>query len=64
MACSIYLSAVVVQDLLERTLDDIHKMQDQHRNNPRELDRLARQQRDIEKNLSRVMHQLADASKV
>lgn len=53
-----------LQDLLDKALQGILRQQDMHRDNPRELDRLIYQQRTIEKELSKVMHELAEASKV
>ncbi|KAJ8299545.1 hypothetical protein KUTeg_023605 [Tegillarca granosa] len=51
------------QDLLDKALQGILRQQDMHRDNPRELDKLIYQQRTIEKELSKVMHELAEASK-
>ncbi|XP_055995511.1 uncharacterized protein LOC125648149 isoform X20 [Ostrea edulis] len=51
------------KDLLEKALHGILRQQDMTRDNPRDLDNLLQQQRTIEKELSRVMHYLAEASK-
>ncbi|XP_061173405.1 uncharacterized protein LOC133182524 isoform X9 [Saccostrea echinata] len=51
------------KELLEKALHGILRQQDMSRDNPRDLDNLLHQQRTIEKELSRVMHYLAEASK-
>lgn len=50
--------------MLEKALGGLLKKQDQHCANPRELDHLIQQQKTIERELSRVLQQLAEASKV
>ncbi|XP_033751660.1 uncharacterized protein LOC117335636 isoform X2 [Pecten maximus] len=51
------------KDMLEKALQGILRQQDMSRDNPREQDQLIHQQRTIEKEISRVMHQLAKASR-
>uniref|UniRef100_A0A2C9L698 Pleckstrin homology domain-containing family A member 7 n=1 Tax=Biomphalaria glabrata TaxID=6526 RepID=A0A2C9L698_BIOGL len=51
------------KELMERALSDALKQQDQYRNDPREMRRLTEQQRTLEKEISRVTQQLAEASK-
>ncbi|XP_052220641.1 uncharacterized protein LOC127837513 isoform X3 [Dreissena polymorpha] len=51
------------KEMLEKALGGLLKKQDQHVTNPRELDILVQQQKTIERELSRVLQQLADASK-
>ena len=53
-----------LQELLEKALGGLLKKQDENCTNPRELDKLIQQQRTIERELSRVLQQLAEASKV
>ena len=50
--------------MLEMALQGILRQQDMSRDNPRDLDNFLKQQRTLEKELSRVMHYLAEASKV
>lgn len=50
--------------MLEVALQGILRQQDMSRDNPRELDNFLRQQRMIEKEHSRIMQYLAQASKV
>ena len=50
--------------MLEKALQGILRQQDMSRDNPRDLDKLLHQQRTLKKELSRVMYQLAEASKV
>ena len=57
-------SILVLQEMLEKALQGILRQQDMSRDNPRDLDKLLHQQRTLEKELSRVMYQLAEASKV
>ncbi|XP_052798623.1 uncharacterized protein LOC128230418 isoform X3 [Mya arenaria] len=51
------------REMLEKALGGLLKKQDQHCTNPRELDVLIQQQKTIERELSRVLQQLAEASK-
>ncbi|KAL5006547.1 hypothetical protein ScPMuIL_015353 [Solemya velum] len=51
------------KELLEKALHGIVKQQDLNRDNPRDLEHLTHQQRTIEKELTLIMHQLAEASK-
>ncbi|XP_060072453.1 uncharacterized protein LOC132552308 [Ylistrum balloti] len=51
------------KEMLEKALQGILRQQDTCRDNPREQDQLIHQQRTIEKEISRVMHQLAKASR-
>ena len=55
---------VVFQELLEKALGGLLKKQDENCTNARELDKLIQQQRTIERELSRVLQQLAESSKV
>ncbi|XP_021358456.1 uncharacterized protein LOC110453702 isoform X10 [Mizuhopecten yessoensis] len=50
------------KDMLEKALQGILRQQDMCRDNIREQDQLIHQQRTIEKEISRVMHQLAKSS--
>ena len=50
--------------MLEKALGGLLKKQDQHCTDPRQLDQLMHQQKTIERELSRVLQQLAEASKV
>ncbi|XP_078334386.1 uncharacterized protein LOC111131248 isoform X11 [Crassostrea virginica] len=52
------------KDMLEMALQGILRQQDMSRDNPRDLDNFLKQQRTLEKELSRVMHYLAEASKL
>ena len=49
---------------MEKALQGLLRQQDMLHDNPRELDHLIKQQRTIEKEFSRVLYQLAEASKV
>ena len=55
---------VFFQELLEKALGGLLKKQDENCTNARELDKLIQQQRTIERELSRVLQQLAESSKV
>ena len=59
-----YSNIVYLQELLEKALGGLLKKQDENCTNARELDKLIQQQRTIERELSRVLQQLAEASKV
>ncbi|XP_055957642.1 uncharacterized protein LOC126823425 isoform X2 [Patella vulgata] len=52
------------KEMLEKALQGILKQQDQKRDDPREMRALMHQQRTIEKELSRVTQQLAEASRL
>lgn len=53
----------IIQDLLEKALQGLMRQQDGRRD-PYELDSIHKQQRTVEKELSRVLYKLAEASKV
>ena len=52
------------QELMEKALVGVLKQQSHSANDPREMNWLSQQQRTLEKEISRVTQQLAEASKV
>lgn len=53
-----------MQDLLEKALQGLLRQQDMVQDSSHELHHLIKQQRTVEKELSRVLYHLAQASKV
>ena len=62
--CLYFTCCCHVQELLEKALQSIVRQLREGQNSPRDVHRLQQQQASVEKELSRVTQELAEASKV